>query len=165
MSSDAGPSYRESGRVRRERGAVMAARCTKHSFEVAVAQCRSCSEPFCDECLVYTYGPSSPPFCVPCALVAAGVRRMSTAEKKAMRAGRKKHVDIDASARSQITMTVGYDGAAVDEKTVLVGEVPPSDEVAAEVVPGTAGGRFPLAWVAIVAGILLLAVPFVASSV
>ena len=161
----------------------MAARCTKHSFEVAVAQCRSCGEPFCDDCLVYTYGASSPPFCVPCALVAAGVRRVSGAEKKAMKAARHKKVELDPTARSPITMTVGYDGHAlddertpttVDDEEVVVGAVPPSPEVAeAEAAdgqlvdaPSTAGGpRFSMAWVAIVVGLLLLLVPIVAGNV
>lgn len=181
MRTVARPTYFRHGPTRRdERGAVMAARCTKHSFEVAVAQCRSCGEPFCDDCLVYTYGPSSPPFCVPCALVAAGVRRVSGAEKKARKAARGKRVDLDPTARSPITMTVGYDGNAVDhndtldDEEVIVGVVPPSPEVAeaeAEAATGTAVGaeagtpRFPLAWVAIVVGLLLLLVPFVATQV
>jgi hypothetical protein len=162
----------------------MAARCTKHSFEVAVAQCRSCGEPFCDDCLVYTYGPSSPPFCVPCALVAAGVRRVSGAEKKAMKAARHKKVELDPTARSPITMSVGYDGSAVDDapatapvttfddEEVVVGAVPQSAEVtAAEAADGelvgadTGSSRFSLAWVAIAVGLLLLLVPLVASNV
>lgn len=145
----------------------MAARCTKHSFEVAVAQCRSCNEPFCDDCLVYTYGPSSPPFCVPCALVAAGVRRVTGAEKKAMRAAKNKRVDLDPTARSPITMKVGSDGAAATDEIVVVGTpVPPSAEVEeAEQAAAAGGSRFPLAWVAIIVGLLLLLVPFVAGSV
>ena len=163
----------------------MAARCTKHSFEVAVAQCRSCREPFCDDCVVYTYGASSPPFCVPCALVAAGVRRVSGAEKKARKAARHKTVELDPTARSPITMKVGHDGPAIDEApvedprrdevTVVVGAVPPSADVADAQAAGagndpapagtSAAGRVPLAWVAILVGILLLLVPFVASTV
>jgi hypothetical protein len=164
----------------------MAARCTKHSFEVAIAQCRSCGEPFCDDCLVYTYGPSSPPFCVPCALVAAGVRRVSGAEKKAMKAARHKKVELDPTVRSPITMTVGYDGSAVDDvsvpasvatfddEEVVVGTVQQSPEVAAAdaadaelVGAGTHTGisRFSLAWVAIAVGLLLLLVPLVAGNV
>jgi hypothetical protein len=161
----------------------MAARCTKHSFEVAVAQCRSCGEPFCDDCLVYTYGPSSPPFCVPCALVAAGVRRVSGAEKKAMKAARHKKVDLDPTARSPMMMAVGYDGSAVDDappapvtafddEEVAVGAVPQGAEVAAAaatdgepVGAGAGSSRFSLAWVAIAVGLLLLLVPIVAGNV
>jgi hypothetical protein len=159
----------------------MAARCTKHTFESAVAQCRSCGEPFCDDCLVYTYGASSPPFCVPCALLAAGVRRVSGAEKKAMKAARHKEVDLDPTARSQITMTVGYDGRAVDgepapttvdDGEVVVGAVAPSPEVAAadagdEGLVGAHAGssRVSMAWVAIAVALLLLLVPIVAGNV
>jgi hypothetical protein len=51
------------------------AACRKHPFDSAAANCRSCGDDFCTDCLVYTYGPEKPPFCIPCALVAAGVRR------------------------------------------------------------------------------------------
>jgi hypothetical protein len=142
----------------------MAARCTKHTFDVAVAQCRSCGEGFCGDCLVYTHGPSSPPFCVPCALVAAGVRRVSGAEKKAMKAARGRRIEIDPTAGSQITMTVGFDGGAVDAPAT----VPASPEVAEAEAGAHAEGmssRVPLAWVAIVVGLVLLVVPFVAGNV
>lgn len=36
--------------------------------------CRHCGDWFCSECLVYSFGPKKPPFCVGCALAAAGVR-------------------------------------------------------------------------------------------
>jgi hypothetical protein len=48
--------------------------CYKHIFESAVSQCRSCRHAFCDDCLVYSRGPQKPPYCVPCAIAAAGVR-------------------------------------------------------------------------------------------
>lgn len=136
----------------------MATRCTKHSFEVAVAQCRSCSEPFCDDCLVYTYGPSSPPFCVPCALVAAGVRRVTGAEKKALRASKGKKVELDPTARSLNTLTVDVVPAVAPTAGAVVTE-------AEDVAAGDGGTRVPLAWVAIVVGVVLLLVPFVASNV
>lgn len=72
----------------------MASRCVKHTFDFAVAQCSACHEPFCADCVVYPRGESKPPTCVPCALVAAGVRRLSAAEKKAIKANRGKKVDI-----------------------------------------------------------------------
>ena len=52
----------------------MEQRCERHQFEIADGQCRTCGHPFCAECLVYSFGPSSPPFCISCALTAAGVR-------------------------------------------------------------------------------------------
>jgi hypothetical protein len=48
--------------------------CFVHNFEVAEARCRNCGNEFCNECLVYAFGPSKPPYCVGCALAAAGVR-------------------------------------------------------------------------------------------
>lgn len=52
----------------------MDGRCIKHPFETAESACRNCGNDFCNECLVYAFGPDKPPYCVPCALAAAGVR-------------------------------------------------------------------------------------------
>lgn len=64
-------------------------RCTRHSFEEAVDFCRTCGDPFCNECLVYSFGRDQQPFCVNCALAAAGVRsnagRTPTISKREMR--------------------------------------------------------------------------------
>jgi hypothetical protein len=60
--------------------------CDKHLFEEATGMCRVCRRPFCPECLVYAQGPNKAPFCIPCALTAAGVR--STAASQARRGRR-----------------------------------------------------------------------------
>lgn len=52
----------------------MEGRCAKHQFEAAEDTCRSCGNEFCGECLVYSFGPKKPPYCIACALTAAGVR-------------------------------------------------------------------------------------------
>lgn len=52
----------------------MEERCLEHQFEPAEDQCRTCGNAFCNECLVYSFGPNEPPFCLACALAAAGVR-------------------------------------------------------------------------------------------
>jgi hypothetical protein len=46
----------------------------RHSFELVENECRNCGNGFCNECLVYAFGPKKPPYCVPCALAASGVR-------------------------------------------------------------------------------------------
>jgi len=48
--------------------------CQVHPYEVAEGLCRTCGGPFCADCLVYPFGPVKPPYCVPCAVTAAGVR-------------------------------------------------------------------------------------------
>jgi hypothetical protein len=60
--------------------------CDKHLFEDAAGMCRVCRRPYCADCLVYVQGPSKAPFCIPCALSAAGVR--STANQQARRGRR-----------------------------------------------------------------------------
>ena len=67
---------------------AMKTHCVKHNFESATAACRQCGDLFCSDCLVYTQGPNRPPHCVPCALVAAGVRRHSAGERRQHRANR-----------------------------------------------------------------------------
>ena len=48
--------------------------CMRHYEEPVVAHCRTCDRPYCSRCLVYSFGPDKPPFCVGCALNASGVR-------------------------------------------------------------------------------------------
>jgi len=48
--------------------------CEKHQHEHGVALCRRCGGVWCKNCLVYTYGPKKPPYCVSCAMYAGGVR-------------------------------------------------------------------------------------------
>lgn len=49
--------------------------CERHSFDHASGTCGRCSSNFCAVCLVFPFGPRKPPYCIPCALVVAGVRR------------------------------------------------------------------------------------------
>ena len=63
----------------------MAETCSKHTFEVATGVCRQCRNSYCDECLVYSFGPKKPPYCVTCALNAAGVRRAGAAPNPRIR--------------------------------------------------------------------------------
>lgn len=48
--------------------------CMRHFEEPVAALCKTCQRPFCDRCLVYSFGPKKPPYCVGCALSASGVR-------------------------------------------------------------------------------------------
>ena len=50
------------------------AHCMRHYEEPVVAHCRTCNRPYCSRCLVYSFGPDKPPYCVGCALTASGVR-------------------------------------------------------------------------------------------
>ena len=52
----------------------MQGRCDKHLFEAAEDRCGRCGFEFCGECLVYSFGLKKPPLCIPCAVVAAGIR-------------------------------------------------------------------------------------------
>jgi len=52
----------------------MEGRCERHLFDQAIDLCGRCGAEFCNDCLVYSFGPKKPPFCLPCAVEAAGVR-------------------------------------------------------------------------------------------
>ena len=49
--------------------------CTKHNGVISSGSCGQCGLDYCDDCLVFPFGPSRPAMCVGCALVFAGVRR------------------------------------------------------------------------------------------
>ena len=52
----------------------MEGRCERHLFDQAIDLCGRCGAEFCNDCLVYSFGPKKPPFCIQCAVVAAGIR-------------------------------------------------------------------------------------------
>ena len=56
--------------------------CDKHPHEKGVALCRRCGYSWCGSCLVYSFGPKRPPYCMSCAMLAGGVK--TTASKPAM---------------------------------------------------------------------------------
>lgn len=53
----------------------MEGRCELHLFDRAVDLCGRCGGEFCNTCVVYPFGPKKAPFCLGCAVVAAGVRK------------------------------------------------------------------------------------------
>ena len=53
--------------------------CLRHYEESIDNRCRTCNHPFCSRCLVYSFGPKKPPYCVGCALTASGVRNSNHA--------------------------------------------------------------------------------------
>ena len=55
--------------------AVSLGSCEKHPFDEATGTCRRCQLSWCPDCLVYPFGFHKAPFCMSCALVAAGIRR------------------------------------------------------------------------------------------
>lgn len=77
---------------------AMAVTCTVHQFDEATDTCKSCRRDFCPDCLVYTHGEHKPPYCIPCALTAAGVR--STA-------GRAVAADQRRNVGSRMAVAVG----------------------------------------------------------
>jgi hypothetical protein len=112
---------------------VIEGRCFKHGFEIAEARCRQCGLEFCNECLVYSFGPGKPPFCVPCALGAAGVRanagqttqvprrelrRLEKERKKAEKLARKQGAPVGAVDPGPAAAAVAVEAVAVENVAV-----------------------------------------------
>jgi hypothetical protein len=104
---------------------ILDERCARHQFEAAVDQCRQCGFAFCPECLVYAFGERQPPFCIPCALAAAGVRsgaarqpamprkELRRREKEAKRAAKESaQVAAAQAAEPQIDWSLPLNGSA-----------------------------------------------------
>jgi hypothetical protein len=83
----------------------MQGRCDKHLFESAEDTCGKCGYEFCGECLVYAFGPKKPPFCISCAVAAAGIRSSAgnrpLATRSEMRQIRKERRSAERQARKQ----------------------------------------------------------------
>lgn len=85
---------------------ILDTRCVRHQFEPAVDRCRTCDQAFCVECLVYSFGPDKPPFCVHCALSASGVRVKGTRKPKVSRRElRKREKEAAAAAQAAAAAT------------------------------------------------------------
>ncbi len=84
--------------------------CLRHFEEPVVAHCRECHQPFCSRCLVYSFGPKKPPYCLGCALHASGVRnghrnvvapdgeQLEPVDKRALKAQRRAERDAEKQA-------------------------------------------------------------------
>jgi ribosome-binding protein aMBF1 (putative translation factor) len=98
--------------------------CIRHPFEESSAYCRQCGMEFCGECLVFAFGAAEPPFCVSCALAAAGVRsnaanapsvskrelrRRNKEQRKALKAERKARGEPE-----EPSVTVDFESFDVD---------------------------------------------------
>jgi hypothetical protein len=129
-------------------------RCDKHLFEPATDLCRECGHEFCPECLVYAFGAKQPPYCVPCAVSAAGIRRtagnvpaMSARDKKERLKQRKASIRAAAREQRSAAKSAGKSGAESDGAGEPVPAAPPATvssytwtDVRASFVPAKGGG-------------------------
>ena len=85
--------------------------CSKHPHERGVALCRRCGGSWCSSCLVYSFGPKKPPYCMSCAMVAGGVRTsaslpaMPKRQLKAQMRALKAEAKADAKAKAKAPAT------------------------------------------------------------
>lgn len=59
--------------------------CQRHLMEPAVDVCGGCIETYCRECLVYPFGAGGAPYCVACAVTAAGLRQQGARQRRSRR--------------------------------------------------------------------------------
>ena len=97
--------------------------CTKHPHEPGRGICGRCGLAWCGTCLVYAHGPKKPPYCMECAMFAAGVR--SAATRPAISRRELKQLQKAAKAK----------GAGRDEPTEDEAQPEPAVAAAASEVP------------------------------
>jgi len=72
--------------------------CAKHASAVVAGQCGQCGHGFCEDCLVFPFGPAKAPMCLGCAMSFAGVRHRNALvprkERRTSRFGRKQAVSV-----------------------------------------------------------------------
>lgn len=128
---------------------VIEGRCFRHGFEVAESRCRQCGLEFCSECLVYSFGPGKPPFCVPCALAASGVRsnagQTTQVPRRELRRIEKERRKAEKLARKQ---GVAPDAVPAAEAPPIAVEPLGAEAVTVEAVaePAMADDDNPFAW-------------------
>lgn len=79
--------------------------CTKHPHMLGAGICRRCGDTWCRECLVYSFGPKKPPYCMSCAMVVGGVRTTGARPAMAKRdvRARAKAARLEAKASKRAT--------------------------------------------------------------
>ena len=90
----------------------MEGRCERHLFDQAADLCGRCGAEFCADCLVYSFGPTKPPFCLPCAVEASGVRsgagfRPAPKRKELKELRRRREAFLAERAERQAAITAG----------------------------------------------------------
>ena len=114
----------------------MAHICQVHPYEAAEGLCRSCGGPFCADCLVYPFGPVKPPYCVPCAVTAAGVRKSARNPTVAVPKETKQRLKEWRKARKRDLASPPPDGVGtwqrMDEADSAVDEAAAEAQAAAE---------------------------------
>ncbi len=128
-------------------------RCTRHQFEAAIDRCRQCGHPFCGECLVYSFGEKQPPFCIPCALSASGVRSNAARSPAMPRKELKKrqrevertreHAARSEQAATQIDWSLPIDGTAPSDDHAFpdFDDQPAAAPMPPSPAPPSSGGR------------------------
>lgn len=87
--------------------------CDSHPFDKATDSCRTCGRDYCPDCLVYSYGEKKPPYCIPCAISASGIR------SSAGRGARSRRGSIGMRMAVVLGVGAGVSAAAVPVASAL----------------------------------------------
>jgi len=128
--------------------------CENHPFEMGDDLCGHCGREYCDECLVYPRGPKKPPFCIPCALAASGVRStaargpaVSKRELKRRRKERAERTKVEVAQRPPgVSAAMDWDTVsfAGGKKGPVAVPVEDDQEEITEYQPATAAWEDPM---------------------
>jgi hypothetical protein len=100
----------------------MDGRCERHLFDQAIDLCDRCGAEFCGDCLVYSFGPKKPPYCLPCAVEAAGVRK-GAGYRPATSRRERKQIAKDRDALLRRRAAAAERGDLAESKSWMDGDV------------------------------------------
>ena len=94
--------------------------CGKHPHERGVALCRRCGHGWCANCLVYSFGPKKPPYCMSCAMFAGGVRSSAALPAVSRRELKAQNRMLKAQAKAEAKAAAKAQKEEPDTETVEV---------------------------------------------
>lgn len=86
----------------------MHARCDTDPLDFATDLCEECGGEFCDDHLVYPFGPRRPPLCKSCAIARSGVRKTAATHRKRSRSQMKRR-RLELKSMQGERHTVGFE--------------------------------------------------------
>lgn len=89
--------------------------CAKHPHERGAGLCRRCGDAWCNDCLIYAFGPTKPPYCMSCAMFAGGVR--TAASRPALPKRQLKALQKAAKAEAKATAKADRRGAETEPES------------------------------------------------
>jgi hypothetical protein len=96
--------------------------CNKHPHEKGAALCRRCGLGWCGACLVYSFGPKKPPYCMSCAMYAGGVKSSSALPAMSRKELKNQMRALKAQAKAEAKAAAAADAQVEPEPVPALAE-------------------------------------------